>query len=97
MNYKTTFWTDFTIAENCCADAIKETAQRCFNEWKTNIEYLTEFIMVLNHKSWYWNEKNDEYMELYSNLYHKYDNLAIKYIQKNMRKEDLNYYFQTLD
>lgn len=97
MDYKTTFWTDFTIAEKFGEDAIKETAKICFNEWKTNIEYLTELIMVINHKAWYWHEKNDKYMELYSNLYYKYDNRAIKYIRKNMSEKDLNYYFLTLD
>ena len=94
---KTTFWQDFTIAEHFDEDAIEDTAKRVFEEWKYDIESLTEFIMVLNHKSWYWNNINQNYCELYVELYYKYNELAINYIEKHMPKEDLDYYFRTLD
>ena len=47
---KTTFWDDFTIAEAYGESAVKDTYNRAFKEWKTNVEYITEFVMVLNHK-----------------------------------------------
>ena len=97
LGYKplTTFWDDFSVAENFGRQAILETAERCFKEWKNDYKYLTELIMVLNHKSWYWNEKNNGLMELYANLYYKYDEKAIKALNNN--KTALDYYFKTLD
>lgn len=97
IGYKpiTTFWQDFSIAETFGQEAIRETAERCFKEWKNDYKYLTELIMVINHKSWYWNNKNERLMELYSKLYYKYDDKAIKALNNN--KTALNYYFKTLD
>lgn len=95
---KTTFWEDFSIAERFGKDAIVDTAKRAFDEWKNNIEFLTELIMVINHKSWYWSKDwNDEYMTLYTQLYYEYDNKAYEHINKNLSPEDLTYYWRTLD
>lgn len=98
IGYKpiTTFWDDFSVAERFGKEAILETTEKCFKEWKSNYKYLTELIMVLNHKSWYWDsQNNNELMELYSHLYYKYDDKAIKALNNN--KTALNYYFRTLD
>ena len=97
LGYKpiTTFWDDFSVAEQFGREAILETAEKCFKEWKSDYKYLTELIMVLNHKSWYWNNKNDKFMTLYANLYYKYDEKAIKALNNN--KTALSYYFKTLD
>ena len=94
---KTTFWQDFTIADQFGMQSIKDTAERAFNEWKDNIEYLTELIMVINHKCWYWNEKNQELSYFYSDLYYQYDDMAINYIEETMGQKELSYYFNTLD
>lgn len=94
----TTFWEDFTIAEVSGEDAIKYTAFRAYNEWKDNIEYLTELIMVLNHKCWYWYESDNKTLSgIYNNLYYYYDDKAIDYIEKTMTEEEMRYYFKTLD
>ena len=45
---KTTFWMDFSIADRFGANAIKDTYNRAFKEWKTNYIYLTELVIVLN-------------------------------------------------
>ena len=66
---KTTFWSDFSIAECYGVEAIKDTYSRAKDEWKDNIEYMKEFAMVLNHKSWFYNKKNKEFSALYSNLW----------------------------
>lgn len=94
---KTTFWQDFTIADTFGIQAIKDTAERAFTEWKDNIEYLTELIMVINHKCWYWYEKNQEFSVCYNDLYYMYDGMAIDYIEKTMGQKELSYYFSTLD
>ena len=98
IGYKpiTTFWDDFSVAERFGKESILETAEKCFKEWKSDYKYLTELIMVINHKSWYWDShNNNELMELYSHLYYKYDDKAIKALNNN--KTALNYYFRTLD
>ena len=92
----TTFWEDFSIAETFGREAILETAEKCFKEWKHDYKYLTELIMVINHKSWYWNSLRNNYLsDLYSNLYYKYDDKALNVLQNN--KNALHYYLKTLD
>ena len=90
---KTTFWDDFSIADKFGKDAIQETYDRAFTEWKSNYIYLTELVMVLNHKIWAWYEKNDEYAELYNDLWQKADNYACK----NLKDEELKYFYRTTD
>ena len=48
----TTFWQDFTIADNFGVDAVNDTYNRAFNSWKDDYRYLTELVMVLNWKIW---------------------------------------------
>ena len=50
----TTFWQDFSIADSFGMDAVKDTYQRAFSEWRTDYTYLTELVMVLNWKIWQW-------------------------------------------
>ena len=98
IGYKpiTTFWEDFSIAEKFGSRSIEETAERCFKEWKHDYKYLTELVMVLNHKSWYHeSHRNKIISDLYSKLYYKYDSLAIEELKNN--EEGIHYYFRTLD
>ena len=49
-NYKiiTSFGSDFDIADAFGADAIQDTFNRAFNEWKFEYKYLTELVLILN-------------------------------------------------
>ena len=91
----TTFWQDLTIAEHFGKEAIIDTVERAFNEWKNNYKYITELIMVINHKCWYYYKKDIKMSQLYQDLYYKYDFKAINLYEKN--KEAIEYYFKTLD
>lgn len=91
----TTFWDDFSIAEKFGQSAIADTAKRAFNEWKHDYVYLTELIMVLNHKSWEYAINNPELSSFYSDLYEIYDNKAYNEIKDNL--EASKYYYRTLD
>ena len=51
--FKTTFWNDFTIADKFGTDAVQDTFNRAFAEWRSNVIYLTEFVIVLNWKIYY--------------------------------------------
>ncbi len=100
MDYKyiTTFWDDFSIAEKFGLDAINDTAFRAFYAWRDNIAYLTELIMVLNHKCWYWYEQHEDNLaSLYSELYYKYDERVLNYLEEKDDKEAIHYYLSTLD
>ena len=91
---KTTFWSDFTIGELVSGvDGVKDTFKRAFAEWKSNVEYLTELVMVLNHKCWNWYRKDDELCQVYSDLYYE----ANDYAYENLQGDDLTYYFNILD
>ncbi len=61
---RTTFWQDFSIADAFGGDAVTDTFHRAFNEWKDNCVYITELVMVLNHKIAQWYEKNMELAKL---------------------------------
>ena len=90
---QTTFWDDFSIADAFGKEAIQDTYDRAFKEWKSNYIYLTELVMVLNHKIWQWYEKNDEYAELYNELWQQAD----RYACDNLKDEELSYFYKTLD
>lgn len=90
---KTTFWNDFTIADTYGVEAVNDTFNRAFNEWKNNVEYITELAMVMSWKSCYYYGKNKRYMNLYSELYHKVDEWCLD----NLEDDDLSYYIQTTD
>ena len=90
---KTTFYTDFSIADQYDVNAIKDTYERGFNEWKKDTEFVTELAMVLNWKCWRWHEHNNEYSELYTELYKKTNEWCLD----NLKGSDLTYYIQTTD
>lgn len=92
----TTFWSDFYIAELFGTDAIKDTFKRVFREWKTNYKYLTELVIVLNYKIWYFYDgvkKNDVYSKLYNTLWEIADGYAIE----NLKGEELRYFYEITD
>lgn len=91
---KTTFWMDFSIADAFGVEAIKDTFNRAFDAWKNNIVFVTELAMVMSWKSCYYYGKNEQYMTLYSELYHKVDDWCMSNIDDI---NDLMYYLITTD
>lgn len=91
--FKTTFWSDFTIADAFGTKAIKDTFNRAFENWKDNHVYLTELVLVLNWKIWQHYEKNETYAKLYNELWMKADNYGLD----NLKGDELNYFIRTLD
>lgn len=89
----TTFWQDFTIAEKFGTSGILDTFNRAFEEWKHDYKYLTELVMIVNHKCWSWYGRNSAYSELYADLYYK----AHDYALKNLKEEEIAYYFRITD
>ncbi len=94
---KTTFYADLSIAEWCGGSkAVQETYKRVMKQWMSDIEYITEFVMAINIKSWEHYERGNETLsKLYSELYHKaYEAVANHY--ENDEKA-ISYFWHTLD
>ena len=90
---KTTFWSDFSIADRFGAHAVRDTYNRAMDEWKANPVYLTELVMVLNHKIWQWYEHNDDLAELYNDLWEAADD----YAREHLTGKDLEYFYRVTD
>ena len=90
---KTTFWDDFSIADIFGADAVRDTFNRAFGEWKNDTEYLTELVLVLNHKIWQHYEHNEPLARVYDELWKKADLYAVE----NLTGDDLTYFYNITD
>ena len=90
----TTFWNDFTIADAFGIDAIKDTFNRAFKEWKNNYKYLTELVMILNWKIWEHYEKDNR---VYSKLYDALWMAADAYATENLKGDEADYFFRVTD
>lgn len=89
----TTFWMDFSIADRFGYKAVRDTYQRAFKDWRTDYKYLTELVLVLNHKAWQHQDKNPVLCDLYIQLYEMADNYAIDHLKGH----ELKYFFQVTD
>ena len=89
----TTFFQDFSIADNFGIEAVMETYENGFKYAKTNYKVLTEFVMVLNWKIWQHYETNVELAMVYNSLWKK----AELYATSNLKGEELSYFYRTID
>lgn len=90
---QTTFWNDFSIADCFGLPAVRDTFRRAFEEWKGNYKYLTELVLVLNHKIWQYHETRPEFASLYQSLWEQAD----RYAAENLKDEELGYFLDTTD
>lgn len=94
---KTTFWQDFSIADAFGVEAVQDTFNRAFEEWKDDKVYGTELSMVLNWKQFQFAKDGwlaeGEMCKLYIKLWKQID----AYIMKNWKGEKLSYYVATTD
>lgn len=88
-----TFYQDFSIADNFGLEAIKDTYKRAFNEWKGNYKYLTELVMVLNWKIYEHYNTNRKYAKLYNDLWLKAD----EYARNNLKGKEEDYFYDITD
>lgn len=90
---KTTFWKDFSIANKFGTRAIKDTYNRAFKEWRDNYEYLSELVLVLNHKIWEHYKTNEAIANLYNELWEEAQNYGYDHLEG----EELAYFFNVID
>ena len=94
MEFKTTFWQDFSIADRFGEKAVRDTFNRAFREWKSDTEYVTELAIVLNWKIWEHHEAGRRSLaKTYDELWRKADN----WCKDHMKGSDLEYYLNTTD
>lgn len=90
---ETTFWNDFTIADRFGISAVKDTFKRAFKNWKHNAVYLTELVIVLNHKIWQYYQSNEALARVYNDLWEEAD----LYATENLQGEELAFFYRTTD
>lgn len=91
---QTTFWMDFSIADQFGEKSVRDTYNRAFSEWKNNHVFLTELVMVLNWKLWqHYENGNQNLAKLYNDLWVKSDGYAVE----NLHGDELSYYYMTTD
>ena len=91
--FSTTFWSDFSIADAFRKNAVRDTFNRAFAEWKSDFRYLTDLVMVLNHKIFQHYDGDRELSKLYDSLWR----IADDYAMKNLVGKELDYFYRTTD
>ena len=90
---KTTFWSDFSIADRFGIKAVNDTFNRAFKEWKNNVVYVTELTLVLNHKIWQHHTKNNALARAYNELWYQCN----CWCNDNLKGEDAAYFYRVTD
>lgn len=90
---KTTFWQDFSIADNFGISAVRDTYTRAMGEWKENHIFLTELVMVLNHKIWQHFQTNQPLARVYDELWRDADSYAVNHLTG----DEMEYFYQITD
>lgn len=93
FKFQTTFWEEFCIADTYGSDAIIKHYVIAFEQWKDNLEFLTELVLVLNLKISQWFDVDDVIGLTYDALWR----LADEYALDTLKGDDLHYYLSTLD
>lgn len=93
----TTFWQDFSIADTYGLQAIQDTFKRAFDAWKDNYKYLTELVLVLNHKIFHHyvekgTEEENEKASLYNELVNTDPQTSQEWLNDHIRAS-LDYFF----
>lgn len=102
---KTTFWTDFNIADVFASaqdsfEPLEDTLKRAYDEWKDDKVYATELVLVLNWKSWEHADGviADKIGSWYADKYYEIKDKLIEYwSQDKTRKEWIDYLYRTID
>ena len=89
-----TFFMDFSIADVFGANAVKDTFNRAFKEWKDNYKMLTALVITLNHKIWqHYEAENNALALVYDELWKQAD----QYACNTLKDEELEYFLEVTD
>lgn len=98
-----TCWQDFCIANRFGIEAVKDTYNRIFNDFKHDIKVLVELALSTNNMSWRFHsayEKSHKTLDgqmrdLYISLYEKVNDYV--YDSGEVSDEEIGYYFSVTD
>lgn len=90
---KTTFFSDLSIAECYGINEIKDTYKRVLKAWKTDVVFMSEFVIALNQKIWQHYKDNKPLSKVYDELWRQAD----EFCMDNFKEEDLIYYLRYTD
>ena len=88
-----TFAEDFAIADSFGKEAVKDTFNRAFNEWKDRPKMMAEMALVLNHNIWRYHETDPELAKVYDACWKQTDGYCIEHY----KGDDLDYYYKVTD
>lgn len=101
---KTTYTSDFSIAEWCVPvegmSAIADTLKNALDNWKDDVEWFAEILLVVNLKSWEHAARgNNEYGKMYSELFYMVQALYFDWFDSDNKQHDkaMDYYYQYVD
>ena len=90
---KTTFFNDLSFAEYFGEATVIDTYNAVMREWKDDINYMCEWVIVLNQKIWQHYETNPKLGKLYDSLWRKADEYCCEYF----KDEELRQYYEYTD
>lgn len=100
----TTYTNDFSIAEWCVPvegmSAIAITLRNALTNWRDDIKFFAEIIIVLNMKAWEHHARgNSEYSQMYSELYLMAKDLYFDWFDSDNKQHDkaMEYYYDYVD
>lgn len=95
--YKTTLHHLFNVVEQGSdTEAVEKLFNEFFETYAHDIETLTELAVVVNIRSWFWYDKDDNLGRLYSDLYYRvYDYVYADNAPFN--HEEQGYFFSMTD
>ena len=93
FKFESSFWEEFSIAEEFGPEGIHHHYDIVFEQYKDNLKYLTELVLVLNLKIFLWYGVDDTIGLTYDQLWKETDGYALN----TLKGDDLHYYLHTLD
>ena len=94
----TTFWEDFSIADRFIGiekDPVGATYKRALSYAKLNYRYLTELVLVLNHKIWQWYRADETTAREYDTLWRMTVEKFFELFEND--EEAVRYYYRVTD
>ena len=92
---QTDLYDEYSIAETQNAKSVQTLFRDTFELAKGDYKYLTELVMVLSHKMWYWYEINPSgsMVSAYSKCFEKAHNWALTHLNS----DEIRYYKEVTD
>lgn len=93
---KTTFMSDLSLGEWYGLRGLFDTIKNAMTSWCNDVEYMAEFILCVNWKSWEHDARNNGgWTKLYVSLFEKVRDLMYRYYEND--EEKTQYLYEYLD